>query len=88
MTVMFTIDVILYSRGIIQPFRLLRPWILLCRDREVRRVHQAIISMLPLMLPVMGVVVIYLVFFASVGVATFRNDYHRYDTYQPVAFSV
>lgn len=66
LVLLFLIDYGLFLGDTLQPFRLFRPWILLCRNRELRRVYQAIISMVLTVLEVLGAILVFLVFFAGV----------------------
>ncbi len=80
---LFVADYILYASSVLQPFRLLRPWLLLCRDRELRRVHQAIVGMYPVLLRMVLLLGAFLLLFAALAVHIFPNDYNATTTYDP-----
>jgi hypothetical protein len=73
----FTIDFVLLLSGQLQPFRVLRPWILLCHEFEMRRLYQAIVNILPTLAGLMLVILVFLLFFAAVGVHIFSDSYTR-----------
>lgn len=73
---LFTIDLVLLMSGQVQPFRILRPWIILCREYEMRRLYQAIFDIVPTLIALMLGIAIYLLFFAAVGVHIFADAYH------------
>jgi hypothetical protein len=73
----FTIDYILFLHGLLQPFRVLRPWLLLCREREFRRVFQALIRCSPEIFRILFLIFFFLLFFAAVGTHVFPNDYNE-----------
>ncbi len=54
-----------------------RPWILLCRERQLRRVYQAIFSTWPTLLKMFGVVTAYVWFFTAIGLHVFAEDYNN-----------
>jgi hypothetical protein len=58
-----------------------RPWIILCRLRQVRRVYQAIFMAGPTLIKMLGVVAAYVAFFAAIGVHSFHNYFNKSDTY-------
>eukprot|EP00047_Mylnosiga_fluctuans_P018913 m.76400 g.76400 ORF g.76400 m.76400 type:complete len:921 (+) comp7870_c1_seq1:54-2816(+) len=82
-TVFFLIDYILLATGRVQPFRLLRPWLILCRDRELRRVFQAVLSMHQTIFKMVALVSALIFLFASMAVHVFASDYHTDVTYDP-----
>ena len=75
--------VIFCSGGSVQPFRLLRPWIVLSRDLELRRVFKAIVRMWPVILKCLIVIFVHVLFFAALGTRLFMVDYHAADIYEP-----
>lgn len=74
---LFTIDFVLLSSGQLQPFRVLRPWVILCREYEMRRLYQALVNIVPTLAGLMLVILVFLLFFAAVGVHTFADSYTR-----------
>lgn len=73
--VLFAVDLILYITGTFQPFRCLRPWMVLCRERELRRVFQAISAMTWKLLVVLGYTCVFILMFACIGVRLFADVY-------------
>lgn len=57
------------------------PWMLLCRQRSLRRVYQAIFHTLATLLKMFSVVVLHVAFFAGIAIHVFGDDYNQTDTY-------
>lgn len=74
---LFVLDFVLYVSGQRQPFRCLRPLIWLCRAREIRRIYQAICGMHTVFLKILASLLLFLLFFAGIGIHTFPEDYHN-----------
>jgi hypothetical protein len=73
----FVADLICYANGLVQPFRLLRPWMLLTREREERRLVQALVSsafLKPLLHLFLGIF-LFILLFAAMGVHLFAPLY-------------
>jgi hypothetical protein len=74
---LFLTDAVCLALSVIQPFRMLRPWMVLTRERELRRLAQALASKhfyAPLLQLLLGIFLFVLVF-AAVGVHVFARDY-------------
>ena len=81
MFILLFIDMILMATRLFQPFRFVRPWMIIPRDMEMKRVVAAIIHMIPTVLKLFAFIFLYMMFFAAIGVAIFMNDYNRSDVY-------
>lgn len=75
LALLLTIDLCLLLGGLEMPFRFLRPWVMLCKDREVRRVYQAIISMRLVIVNVVAIIGVFLLVFGAIGIHVFPGDY-------------
>eukprot|EP01147_Barroeca_monosierra_P006750 gene6750-370_t len=76
-SILFLIDLISLIHGHVQPFRLLRPWIYLSKDKELRRFFQALFAMYKMLANLMLYYIIYVTFFAAIGVHLFNQMYQQ-----------
>eukprot|EP00049_Salpingoeca_infusionum_P022612 m.7754 g.7754 ORF g.7754 m.7754 type:complete len:1336 (+) comp5285_c0_seq1:130-4137(+) len=75
-TLLFIVDyVLLVTHTRPMPFRLLRPWIFLCKDLELRRFFQALCLTLKDIGSLIFYIFIFVMFFAGIGVHLFQEYY-------------
>eukprot|EP00042_Codosiga_hollandica_P046947 m.502148 g.502148 ORF g.502148 m.502148 type:complete len:1088 (+) comp57336_c1_seq4:84-3347(+) len=72
-----TIDFALFASEATQPFKFLRPFLLLRKDVELSRVVHAVFFMMPDVLPAFALIFIFLLFFAAIGIHIFPEDYNQ-----------
>ena len=75
--ILFVIDFVLMLCGLLQPFRLLRPWIYLTKDKELRRFFQALVAIKGTLALLFAYLFLYVLFFAAIGVHLFDSIYRR-----------
>eukprot|EP00043_Microstomoeca_roanoka_P013527 m.132621 g.132621 ORF g.132621 m.132621 type:complete len:1844 (+) comp15779_c0_seq1:152-5683(+) len=76
-TLLFFIDFLLLLQGQLQVFRLLRPWIYLSKDKELRRFFQALLAIRGTIATLLLYVSLYVLFFASMAVHLFDEIYSK-----------
>eukprot|EP00055_Hartaetosiga_balthica_P012446 m.60486 g.60486 ORF g.60486 m.60486 type:complete len:1379 (+) comp7947_c0_seq2:28-4164(+) len=78
LTVVFLIDYFLLLANLSIPFRCLRPWIFLCKDKELRRFFQALIVVKWVILKIIFYIVAFTTFFATIAIYIFDTTYETY----------
>ena len=74
--ILLFVDFVLFcDNAWIQPFRLLRPWMLVPKDRELRQVFLAIVSTWRVILRSVAIIFVFVMFFAAIGTRLFQEDY-------------
>ena len=81
MTFCYLLDWCLYVIGGIEPrfSRVLRPGILMVRNRDLRRTVNSLIKMLPDLIGLFLGLACYIVFFGMLGIHLFQDDYNNYN---------